>query len=163
MNQSAKTLSFFLLFGLMAFMPDSWAAGTADPGISPITPDSTASLAKAIVKVAGALTLVVGLMMLTMKIIRKLGMGRSNLATGSLISILDTKMIAPKKYVAVLRIADELVAVGITDQQISLLSHIENSDNAISLSEQDKASSGFSFPDFLDRAKDSIKSIKNQQ
>ena len=40
---------------------------------------------------------------------------------GSLVNVLDTRMIAPKKYVAVLKIANEFVVVGITDQHINLL------------------------------------------
>ncbi|MBU0481463.1 MAG: flagellar biosynthetic protein FliO [Proteobacteria bacterium] len=145
------------------FLTEAFAL-TTEPGIpAAVSPGSTASLLLAIVKVAGALALVIGLMMLTMMLFRKFGVGRSDLGSGSLISILDTRMVAPKKYVAVLKIADELIAVGITDQQINLLGHLENGAEIISsISEKNVPAGGFSFPDILDRAAGSLKNLKNR-
>jgi flagellar protein FliO/FliZ len=86
----------------------------------------SASLFLIMLKAVGALALVLGLIALIAFWLRKAGWG-SNVhgRGGSLIKVLDTRMVAPKKYVAVLRIADEFVAVGITDQQINLLTRLE--------------------------------------
>lgn len=88
----------------------------------------TTSLAMTMMKVFGALLLTVGLMLLIAVWLRKLGLSRAGLRQGTLINILDTKMIAPKKYVAVVRIAEKTLALGITDQQITLLSPLEGGD-----------------------------------
>ena len=85
----------------------------------------TMTLAVAIVKVAGSLALVVGLMLLAMHFVKKLGIGRTMLESGKLIDVIDSRMIAPKKYVAVVRIAGECVALGVTDQQITLLANVD--------------------------------------
>lgn len=88
----------------------------------------TTSLAMTMMKVFGALLLTVGLMLLIAVWLRKLGLSRAGLRQGTLINVLDTKMIAPKKYVAVVRIAEKTLALGITDQQITLLSPLEGCD-----------------------------------
>jgi flagellar biogenesis protein FliO len=88
----------------------------------------TASLAMTMLKVFGALLLTVGLMLLIAAWIRKLGLGRAGLNQGRLINVLDTKMIAPKKYLAVVRIGGKTLAIGVTDQQITLLSALEADD-----------------------------------
>ncbi|MDA8165312.1 MAG: flagellar biosynthetic protein FliO, partial [Desulfobacteraceae bacterium] len=86
----------------------------------------TASLFVTMLKAFGALALVLGLIALLAVWLRKMGWGKDAPGRGgSLIRVLDTRMLAPKKYVAVLRIADEYLAVGITDQQINLLTKLE--------------------------------------
>lgn len=103
------------------------AAGIAGAG------SQTTDLVVAIFKVLGALALVVGLMVLLAFFFRKMGMANSGFRKGSLITVVDTRMIAPKKYVAVLKIGPEYVVVGITDQNISLLNKLEDSDELKSL------------------------------
>lgn len=85
----------------------------------------TVSLFLAIVKVIGSLLLVVALMVLTVILLRRLGLARSGLAGKGLIEVMESRMIAPKKYVAVVKIAGEVVALGITEQAISLLITVE--------------------------------------
>ncbi|MBU0729187.1 MAG: flagellar biosynthetic protein FliO [Proteobacteria bacterium] len=88
----------------------------------------TTSLVTALLKVVGSLVLVIGLMLLLVSFIKKLGLSGNRIKSSSLISVLDTRMIAPKKFVAVLEVANEFILVGITDQQINLLSKLENTD-----------------------------------
>lgn len=108
-----------------------WAQETAMVATAPTTTlqgataGETASLATAILKIIGSLGLVLGLMLLVVLAIRKLGLGRTNMHGNSLIKVMDTRMIAPKKYVAVLDIADEFVVVGVTDQNINLLTKLD--------------------------------------
>ncbi len=91
-------------------------------------PDETenASLFLAILKVVGALGVVIGVMLLVTILIKKTGLARGGLSSGVLINILETRMVAPKKYVAVMKIADDFFAVGISDQHINMLSRLDN-------------------------------------
>lgn len=88
----------------------------------------TASLVTSILKVLGALILVLGLMLLLVQVMRRLGMGNRQLPHGPLIKVLDSRMIAPKKHVAVIDVAGEFIAVGITDQQVNLLTTLAGND-----------------------------------
>jgi flagellar biosynthetic protein FliO len=88
----------------------------------------TTSLVLAIIKALAALALVLGLIILLTVWLKKMGWGTDHPGHGSLIKVLETRTIAPKKYVAVLQIAGELVVVGVTDQQINLLTRLEPDD-----------------------------------
>jgi flagellar biosynthetic protein FliO len=107
----------------------------------------TLTLIIAIVKVAGSLAVVVGVMLLALHLVKKLGIGRAMLQSGKLIDVIDSRMIAPKKYVALVRIADECVALGVTDQQITLLTrvsdHFQNADQNGSSTHERKNRSSF--------------------
>ncbi len=72
-----------------------------------------------IIKVLAAFLVVAGVMALVFKVMRKIGPG--SLSKTGLIEILDTRMIAPKKYISVIRIADQDMAVAISDNNITLL------------------------------------------
>ena len=88
----------------------------------------TLTLFLAILKVIGSLGLVLGIMILLAFFFKKFGVSGGNLKQGSLIKIMDTRMIAPKKYVSVLQIAHEYIVVGITDQSINLLNKLDNTE-----------------------------------
>jgi flagellar protein FliO/FliZ len=79
----------------------------------------------AIVKALAALALVLGLIVLFTSLLKKLGWGSNQPRGGSLINVLETRMIAPKKYVAIIQLGEEFIAVGVTDQQINLLTKLE--------------------------------------
>lgn len=123
----------------------------------------TASLAIALLKVAGSLLLVVGLMLLLMQGIKKLGLGGAKLKPSSLISILDTRMIAPKKYVAVLEVAEEFVLVGITDQQINLLTKLEKTESLNKTAKQSNQAENIAAPfaSIFNKAVNGIKKSKS--
>ncbi|MBU0484020.1 MAG: flagellar biosynthetic protein FliO [Proteobacteria bacterium] len=155
-------LLVFLALTLLAgplFFPELISAAEenlASGGLLTSQVRETASLFGAIMKVTGALAIVVGLMMLVIWLIKKAGLGQGSSQHGSLISILDTRMIAPKKYVAVLDIAGEFVVVGITDQNINLLSKLDK----ITLPEKPAEKTGAktaSFSGLLDRAAKHLK------
>ena len=75
-------------------------------------------------KVVGAFILVAGLMALVFKIMQRAGVGTAA-GRGSLISVLETRAIAPKKYISVVQIGDQQLAVGITENAVSLLCQLE--------------------------------------
>ena len=81
----------------------------------------TASLAVAIVKVVVSLAIVIALLVAVVALLRKTGIGQGAVKGGRLINVIETRMIAPKKYVAVVEIGGEVLALGITDQQITPL------------------------------------------
>lgn len=106
----------------------AWAANEAAPAKTVSDPlldlAQTTSLVMTLLKVFGALLLTVGLMLLLAACFRKFGLNRAGTRQGALISIIDTKMVAPKKYITVVQVADQTLALGITDQQISLLARL---------------------------------------
>ena len=69
----------------------------------------SASLFTAILKVAGSLGLVIGIMLLIVMLIKKLGLSGQTMRPGSMINILETRMLAPKKYLAVVETAKRTV------------------------------------------------------
>lgn len=117
----------------------------------------TVSLAAALMKAFGALILVIGLMLLLTKLFRRLGTGCGGMNQG-LINILETRMIAPKKQVAVIEVGGECVVVGITDQQISLITRLENPGRLLkpagkpATSANGRAIQGSNFSALLDKA-----------
>lgn len=129
MERTLRTLLALLAAGLGWLGPALAMAAEQGPAAADSTVlagnSETMTLAVAIVKVFGSLALVVGLMLLVMHFVKKLGIGRAMLESGKLIDVIDSRMIAPKKYVAVVRIAGECVALGVTDQQITLLANVD--------------------------------------
>ena len=88
----------------------------------PLLPEN-ASLLSAIAKVIGALLVVVGLMLVLLYAIKRLGLGGGR-GGGSAIAVLETRMVAPRKYITIVRVADRCLALGITEQTISLLADL---------------------------------------
>ncbi len=86
----------------------------------------TTSLIFAIFRVLGSLALVVALMLALIYLIKKTGINK-DLRENSLIRVLDNKMVAPKKYIAIVEIAGKTVSVGVSDHNINLLTEIEPS------------------------------------
>lgn len=100
-------------------------------------PQESASLFFAILKVVGSLVLVIGIMLLVIVLIKKLGLTGPTMRSGSLINILETRMLAPKKHIAVLEIAKQYLVIGITDHQISLIARLDNNDALAGVNKQD--------------------------
>lgn len=116
----------------------------------------TGSLLMMSLKVIGSLGLVIGLMLLIIFWFRKLGLTQGSEKNGSLIKILDTRMVAHKKYVSVLNIAGDFVVIGISEQQINMLTTLENSGELLDYARTNKkggaASPTFSFSSMLKKA-----------
>jgi flagellar biogenesis protein FliO len=72
-------------------------------------------------KLLVAFLIIAALMALLFRAMKKMGLGHGSLSKGGLISVLDTRLIAPKKYIAVVRVAGEDLAIGISDHGLSLL------------------------------------------
>ncbi|MEW6426838.1 MAG: flagellar biosynthetic protein FliO [Thermodesulfobacteriota bacterium] len=110
------------------------------------------SLAAAIVKVAVSLAVVIALLVAVVALLRKSGVGQGVVKAGRLINVLETRMIAPKKYVAVVEIGGETLALGITDQQITRLAALPAVERSVPVSSERQSP----FAAVLRRAADGI-------
>ena len=97
----------------------------------------------ATVKAIGALAVVLGLLMLLAAALKKLGLSGQSPQGDGLIKVLETKMLAPKKYVAVLDIAGQTMAVGVAEQQITLLTKLEPNERLQAFVQKNPPSSRF--------------------
>jgi len=103
----------------------------------------TSSLLSAIVKVSGSLLVVVGIMLLVLYAIKRTGLGSGLGSASSAITVLETRMVAPKKYIAIVDVAGHCLALGITDHAINLLSELGPEATATLINRQGPAASGF--------------------
>lgn len=89
--------------------------------------NATSSLIAAIAKIIGSLAVVLTLMLLLLYIIKKLGLGKGGITkSGSQIKIIETRMVAPKKYIVIAQIAGKVLALGVTENSINMLTDLEN-------------------------------------
>ena len=99
-------------------------------------------LAAAIFKTVGALILVIGLMLLLLAWVKKVGLAGSRPRQGRLIKLLDQQALAPKKQVAVLEVAGAYLVVGISDQQLSLLARLDDNETLRAATRTDGTATG---------------------
>lgn len=105
---------------LLSLPARAWAAAeeplrVTTPHFAPL--DSMAYIGKLL----AAFLIIAALMALLFKGLKKMGMGHGSLSKGGLISVLDTRLIAPKKYISVVRVAGEDLALAVSDNNITLL------------------------------------------
>jgi flagellar biogenesis protein FliO len=77
-------------------------------------------------KMLFALSLVLGLLFLLVRVLKRTPLIRNDLPTDFDIRVLTTKPISPRKYISLVEIAGEVLALGISESQISYLTKIEN-------------------------------------
>ena len=138
-----------LPFTLLAPCRTTWAGNEPPAGAMDNLVDTGSLLLS--FKVIGGLALVTGLMVLLVIWLKKLGLSQKTLKQGSLIRILDTRMIGPKKYVSVLQIADQNIVVGVTDQQITMLTELD-AGPALKIEEGQENNTSETFSSLLARA-----------
>ncbi len=102
----------------------AWPA-LAVAGDATLAGGETVSLAMALVKVVISLAVVILLLVIAVNLIKRLGIGQGRLQGGGCIRVLESRMIAPKKYVTVVEIGGEYLALGVTDQNINLLGRLD--------------------------------------
>jgi flagellar biosynthetic protein FliO len=88
----------------------------------------TMNLMAAVARMAGALALVVGLLLLLIYILKKSGLAQGVKGGGTRIKIIETRMVAPKKYIAIADVAGQYMALGITEHNINLLTRLKAGD-----------------------------------
>jgi flagellar biogenesis protein FliO len=132
---------------LLLILPFSvWAAEEAPLAV--VTPQfapmqSMAAIGKLLV----AFLIIGALMALLFKGMKKMGLGHGSMSKGGLISVLDTRMVAPKKYISVVRVAGEDLAIGISDNNLSLLCKL-----GPAVAPQEKKTEESQFADNLEKA-----------
>ena len=82
------------------------------------------SLGVSIAKVAGALLVVLALMALLAYLLRKAGLDQRGMGGGGRIQVIESRMIAPKKHVSIVRVAGRFLALGVSEAQITLLAEL---------------------------------------
>lgn len=107
----------------MVLLTTSALAADQTPA-SAIPMSETTSLMTAIAKVTGALIVVIGLMLLLLHVIKRSGLGSGGGRSGSAITVLETRMVAPKKYITIVDIAGQCLALGVTDHTITRLADL---------------------------------------
>jgi len=126
--------------------------------------EETISLTTAIFKTLGSLIIVVGLMLLLLFWIRKMGLVRTGSRDEGLITVLDSRMLAPKKQVSVLEVAGTYLVVGLAEQQITLLATLDPNER---LKEAAQSRQTFpplpdSFASLLNKATQAISDLKQK-
>lgn len=185
-KSDGKIVFHICLFLILLCLGSVWMvvgpAPTSAQGIPHDKPETTTSLETAAIpginfketgsllmmslKVIGSLGVVIGLMLLIIFWFRKMGLAKGGRKGGSLIEILDTRMVAHKKYVSVLNIGGEFMAIGISEQQINMLTTLENSEELLNYARENKKSSSASltssFSSLLEKASTPLKGREQQ-
>jgi len=151
---------------LLAAEFDDGTGKDAASGITTLTGNQeTLSLTTAIFKTLGSLIVVVGLMLLLLFWVRKIGLVRGGSRQEPLITVLDSQMLAPKKQVSVLEVAGSYLVIGLTEQQITLLATLAPSDRlaAAAHSRETLPPLPASFAAMLNKAAQGISGIKQKK
>jgi flagellar protein FliO/FliZ len=88
-------------------------------------PSLTESVLPSLSRIAISLVIIIGIIYLTVFLLRKLSGNRLGGKKGTTIQIVEQAYLAPKKSVCLLKLADRAVLVGITDTNINLLTELE--------------------------------------
>jgi flagellar biosynthetic protein FliO len=101
-----------------AFIALAWPRALAAAEELPPPPD----LITTSIKMAGALALLIGGLLLAMYVLRRFGKIKGQpLGGGGLIRIIATRALAPKQYIAVVKVGDSVLTLGVTEQAIACL------------------------------------------
>ncbi len=113
-----------------------------------------------IIKMLAALVVVIGCIYLAIYLLKKL-MGRRY--TGNrkdhLLEILETAYIDPKKSLSLVRVADRSVLIGVTDNQISMLTELDSEKTQTITSMADSSRQTGGFGDMLRSASNRLKDM----
>ena len=80
----------------------------------------------AMMKMILALGIVCTLLFFLVRVLKRSGVGKGNFSLDSGIKVLTTQLIAPQKYISLVEIGGEVLALGVSEAQITFLTKIEN-------------------------------------
>lgn len=80
----------------------------------------------AMTKMILALGIVCTVLFFLVRLMKRSGVGKRNFSLDSGIKLLTTQLIAPQKYISLVEIGGEVLALGISEAQITFLAKIEN-------------------------------------
>jgi flagellar biogenesis protein FliO len=84
------------------------------------------SMIWAIIKMVLALGIVCSALFFLTRLLKRNGLSKRILPLDSEIRLLTTQLIAPRKYISLVEIGGEVLALGISETQITFLTKIEN-------------------------------------
>ena len=110
-----------IIISSILFLPHLAYGGQSGTTAAALAPPALGGLTAtfSIIKILAAFLVVAGVMALVFKLMHKIG--PKSISKAGIIEVLDTKMITQKKYISVIRIADQDLAVAISENNISLL------------------------------------------
>ncbi len=76
-----------------------------------------------VAKMTGALSIILGLLFLVVYLLRRFGLVAQAGAKG-VIEVVENRAILPKRYISLVRVADNYLVIGSTEQGITLLGSI---------------------------------------
>lgn len=120
----ARQSGLTLLLGLLSCGLPPAAAWAGEP----LTGAEAFSPGISLLKAIGALILIIGLLLFVAAALRKTGLHQGLGGPGELIKVIETRSLGPRKYLAVVETAGEFFLVGVSDQQINLLTTLSNQD-----------------------------------
>jgi len=80
-----------------------------------------------IIRLFLSLVLIIGLIYLSLFLLKKSSFGLKKNRTGDLIQVLEKCYISPKKGIFIVKIGSKFLALGVTETQINLLSELDSS------------------------------------
>lgn len=86
----------------------------------------TDTMSWAILKMILSFGIVCTILFFLIKLLRRSGWAKKDFPLNPGVRLLSTQLIAPQKYVSLIEIGGEILALGISESQITLLSKIEN-------------------------------------
>ncbi len=105
------------------------AALTASPVLAADGADAGGiDMTMTMLRTAGALAMIIGMLLAAVWFLRRFGGARFGGGMGSMIQVMDTRMIGPRRYVTVLRVGGRTLAVGVTEQNMTLLAELSDED-----------------------------------
>lgn len=157
----AVSLLYHLFCPLMLLAAEQLTGTTAAPLLT--ANQETISLTTAIFKTLGSLIIVIGLMLLLLFWVKKMGFTKGGSRTEGLITVLDSQMLAAKKQVSVLEIAGTYLVVGLSEQQITLLATLAPNDRLMAAAKKTCSPLPPSFAAMLKKAAQGVSGMKQKE
>jgi flagellar protein FliO/FliZ len=152
----------FCPFMLLAAEQLTGATGTAAAPLLTANQE-TISLTTAIFKTLGSLIIVIGLMLLLLFWVKKMGFTKGGSRTEGLITVLDSQMLAAKKQVSVLEVAGTYLVIGLGEQQITLLATLEPNERLTAASQKRSTPLPPTFAAMLQKAAQGVSGLKQKK
>ena len=130
LTKSIISLFFILIWPNLGICQEVEPASASQLALEPLQ-FSPLSTMGALGKLLGAIFVVAGLMALLFKGFKYFGLGQGTASQGGMITVLDSKLIAPKKYISIVQVGRQKLVLAITENNVSFLSHLNEQANNI--------------------------------
>lgn len=151
----SKPVILITILICLAVCGSAYAQGTiSDTTETMATPGISDQLGSTLLKLGLALVLIVGLIYLSVIMLRKLSYGKmGKQALSGTIRIEDRNFVSPKKQLCLVRIEKKILLVGITEQAINLVADVSDQDFEIKQTISKPGYPSFSFKKLFTEAK----------